>query len=42
MTDKEERREEIEDVAELGAASELTQAIGNTGVEQNGQPLYFK
>jgi hypothetical protein len=42
MTDKVERCEEIEDIAELGAASALTQAIGNTGVEPNGQPLYFK
>lgn len=42
MIDKEERREDIEDVAELGAASELTQAIGNTGVEPGGLPLYFK
>lgn len=26
----------------LGAASELTLAIGNTGVEPNGQPLFYK
>ncbi|MGD9968215.1 MAG: hypothetical protein AB7T59_16975 [Hyphomonadaceae bacterium] len=42
MTDQTERREDLEDVAELGAASELTQAIGNTGVEPNSEPLYFK
>ena len=41
MIEKQDRQEDAE-VVEIGAASELTQAIGNTGVEPNGQPLYFK
>ncbi len=34
--------DEREELTEIGAASELTQAIGNTRVEPNGQPLFFK
>jgi hypothetical protein len=33
---------EADHVQDLGAASDLTQAIGNTGVEPNFEPLYFK
>ncbi len=34
--------QEIGAVQVLGPASELTLAIGNTGVEPNGQPLFYK
>ncbi len=34
--------QETRAVQVLGAASELTLAIGNTGVEPNGQPLFYK